>query len=245
MYRGVGARGLETMPSPMYLANVDCIGCHLEKRTDGKSVSHAQTLMGTEKGCTECHGPEYLGVLPEAQKLIDDASSAIRKNLVAVQGGLAALPEGETAPGQLSDAVKDAAYNLAFVDRSHSVHNVYYAAHILREVDTSLTKAARQLKVKVEKTSKLPIISGEFCGALCHPKMGVKVPAEKVKFRGKEMPHRDHLEEGLSCVSCHTFGAHKDVKLKGTKKCMTCHEEDDFPAEGKAEGQAANQEGDD
>jgi hypothetical protein len=67
-----------------------------------------------------------------------------------------------------------------------------------------------------------------FCATLCHAKVGVKVPPERVKHNGKDMPHREHLEHVPSCTTCHTFGAHKDVKFKGDKSCLECHEEKDI-----------------
>ena len=228
MYRGVGAKGVAAMPSPMYLANVDCIGCHLEKKTDDEGVSHASTMVGSEKGCRDCHGPEYLGVLPEAQGLVNETVEALKANLATAQQGLSsAEEEGREVPQPIRDAIADAAHNLAFVERSHSVHNIYYAAHVLREADRHLKKAARTLKVKARKLSELSLINGGFCGTLCHEKVGVKVPPEKVTYEGKEMPHQEHLEEGLTCVSCHTFGTHKEVKLTNTKRCKLCHDDEE------------------
>jgi hypothetical protein len=209
----------------MYLANVDCVGCHLEKKAAPGEVSGATTLVGSEKGCTNCHGPGYLGVLPEAQRLVDGTAEAIRKKLTSVNEALAGIPQGQEALAQVRGEVADAAHNLTFIERSHSVHNIYYAAHVLREADKALSKAAREVKLKVEKTSELPVISGAFCATLCHQKLGVKVPPEHVTYKGKKMPHKAHVEEGLACVSCHTFGVHKDVKLTGTNRCQTCHEE--------------------
>ncbi|OHB72189.1 MAG: hypothetical protein A2W23_07920, partial [Planctomycetes bacterium RBG_16_43_13] len=67
VYRGIGAKGVPPMPSPMYLANVDCTGCHImEKKTTNWDLSHSETFTGNKDGCTNCHGKEYIGVLDEA-----------------------------------------------------------------------------------------------------------------------------------------------------------------------------------
>ncbi len=79
--------------------------------------------------------------------------------------------------------------------------------------------------------SGLPVLSGAFCATLCHEKVGVKVPAEKVKYKGKELPHKEHIENNGTCTTCHVFGAHKDVKLRMDASCLDCHEAADLEVE--------------
>jgi len=216
----------------MYLANVDCAGCHVEKRNVEAPAGQAATYFGNEKGCTDCHGKEYVGILPEAQKLVDATLDKLDAKLAELKKAAAAAPGEVAKTREVVDGLADAGFNLLFVRKSHGVHNMYFAAQILRLTDESLAKAAEKLQAKVEDTSTLPVISGAFCATLCHNREGAKVPAETVTFRGKDMPHQQHISDGLACTTCHLFGVHKDVKLKPVEVCRQCHEDmQDKPAE--------------
>ncbi len=223
-YRGVGAKGVPPMPSPMYLSNVDCVGCHLEKKQTEVDVGEATTYVGNEKGCVDCHGQAYLGILPETQKLVDETAAKLEAKLEELKKATATATDPALSR-EANDAVHDATFNLRFIIKSRGVHNIYYAAQILRATDASLTGVAEKLKAKVDDLSELPVISGAFCATMCHGKVGVKVPAETVKFRGKDMPHKQHIDDGQACNVCHTFGVHKDVKLKPIAVCKQCHED--------------------
>ncbi|MBI3096724.1 MAG: NapC/NirT family cytochrome c [Planctomycetes bacterium] len=225
IYRGVGARGAPPMPSPMYLANVDCVGCHLVKKAPGNGVSHEETLVGSEKGCTACHGPEYNGTLDSAHTIIREGVSKLEEKALSLRTSTSALSLSKADRALLDADLDDAVHNIGFVRDAHSVHNIYYAAQILRSTDDRLNAAAGRLKVKVADASELPVISGGFCATLCHAKVGVKVPSEKVLYKGREMPHLQHFEQGIACTNCHTFGVHKQVELRSPPPCGECHEE--------------------
>ena len=120
-------------------------------------------------------------------------------------------------------ALDDSRYNLAYVQAAHSVHNIYYAAQILRKTDSMLTEMGEKSKIELPDVSSHPLMSGAFCATMCHQKVGVKVPAEFVKYRDKKMPHLMHAQL-MSCTKCHEFGSHKNVRIKFKKEdCQTCH----------------------
>ncbi|MEK7865760.1 MAG: NapC/NirT family cytochrome c [Planctomycetota bacterium] len=223
-YMGIGAQGVAAMPSPMYLANVDCVGCHVEKLKPKNGTTHAQTFGGTEKGCLDCHGKEYTGILEEVHVLMRETVTKLGEKQAAFEAGLA----GKAAPPEVTAALAEAKHNLTYVSHGHTVHNIYYAAQVLRYTDQRLSEAARTTQVEVPDLGEMPVISGAFCATLCHGKVGVKVPAETVKYKGKDLPHQTHIENVGSCTSCHVFGAHKDVKLREDAPCLDCHEESDL-----------------
>lgn len=202
MYMGLTGKGVENMPSPMYLAEVDCIACHIAEEEPAETVGFkGQTYKASEAGCVKCHGEQYKGLL-DAWK--NELNSAI------------ALVEGQLAAAGKAD---DAQYNLNFVKYGKGVHNIYYAASLLR-------KASADLGVAPSSTPNM-ILDGSYCTKLCHAKLGVKVP-EKVKFRGKDMPHAMHATTlDLNCDFCHDIGAHgahKELKFKENfKDCESCH----------------------
>ena len=224
LYMGTGAKGIPAMPSPMYLANVDCISCHVEKKANDLLTN--ETLGGSEKGCTECHGKEYTGVLKESHTILDATHKKVGKKLAAIKSHLAANTGQVAVTAEVTQNLDDANYNIKFIGMAHSVHNIYYASQILRKTDEQLTNIAEQLKVKVDDLSEDPAISGSFCATLCHSKIGIKVPAETKPYLGKIMPHKEHIERGLACTGCHLFGSHKDVKLKNPTICHECHDEE-------------------
>lgn len=224
MYKGIGAKGVAPMASPMYLANVDCVGCHIVKKSAEAGSMLSETFEGSETGCTNCHGKEYAGVIPQMKGMVKETIAKLNEKLAGVKNALDATRSEDR---QLRDEIEDVAYNLRFVEAAHGAHNIYYTAQILRDAHDRLSAAAKKAKFGGEDLSNLSIVSGAFCASLCHDRVGVKVPPEKVRFLGKEMPHRRHNEEGIACTVCHTIGLHKDVKLKSPTVCKRCHSEDE------------------
>ncbi|MBF0501302.1 MAG: NapC/NirT family cytochrome c [Candidatus Riflebacteria bacterium] len=226
IYMGLGAKGINPMPSPMYLANVDCVACHLSPKELDKGVSKAKTYDGTETGCLKCHGEQYKGVLSEVQSLVQETISKMENKVATVTAALKSTSASQTTElASQTTELADISYNMNFIKNAKPVHNIYYVSQILRKTDERLSSIAKANKLTVEDTSSLPIISGGFCATLCHAKVGVKVPAETVEYKGKSMPHKQHSEQvGLACTYCHDFGAHKDVKLKQPTVCKECHE---------------------
>jgi len=221
LYRGVGAKGIAPMPSPMYLANVDCVGCHIAEE-DINEISQSTTFTGAEAGCTNCHGEEYIGILDNMHEVIRSAVSKVDEKLTTIK---------QANIDGIGARLDETTYNLAYVQKAHAVHNIYYAAQVVRAADEKLNKIAEDSSIAVEDISGLPLISGDFCATLCHSKVGVEVPAKTIDFRGMEMPHQEHFGFDLACTTCHAFGAHKDVKLKPEaieEVCTGCHEEADL-----------------
>jgi hypothetical protein len=64
LYQGTGGYGVEDMPSPMYLGQVDCIGCHLMLQDHGDSSVLTGTIKTfSEYACANCHDESYLEIL--------------------------------------------------------------------------------------------------------------------------------------------------------------------------------------
>jgi hypothetical protein len=217
LYRGLGAQGLDPMPSPMYLANVDCIGCHVEeKQVNG----HTRSFLGSERGCTVCHGEGYVGMLSATHELMKEALDGVGQKLADVRSG---LPEDAGAAAR--QGVDDVAHNLEFLREAHAVHNPYFAARILQAAETRLAAIGKEHGIRSHDASELPIITGAFCATICHERIGVAVPPETVEHDGKTMPHLEHTEMDLGCTYCHVFGRHKEVSLLEPAPCTECHDE--------------------
>jgi len=227
MYSGRGLKdlGLPEMPSPMFLANVDCIGCHYQKDSgvNGEEFSGLD-YRASENACIKCHGPKFKGVWQDSKAEVDKAIAALEKKRAAVRTKL----DADTLSGSDFHSLErdlDRADQLQrFLRASHGEHNIYLASMAMRQEDEILGQVGTRVKAQMPDMSNVPLISGSFCATLCHAKIGVKVPPVTVKFQGKVMPHKMHTEQ-LGCASCHDIGAHKHVPLRKDYKqvCATCH----------------------
>lgn len=226
IYMGSGAKGISPMPSPMYLANVDCVGCHVEKKGNSDGISNAETFLGSEKGCTNCHGNEYTGIVADIHTVIHETGKKVASKLASLKKHFADNLTKGAMTADIAQHLMDAEYNMAFIARAHTLHNIYYAAQILRQIDETLSMIASNSKIELEDISQDPIISGGFCATLCHTKVNVKVPPDQISHYNKIMPHREHFEKHeVMCTQCHLFGTHKDVKLKTPATCfIDCHD---------------------
>jgi hypothetical protein len=226
LYSGTGAKGVSEMPSPMFLARVDCVGCHLEEEHSENMVSHATTYRGSKVGCRNCHGKEYLAMVMDGQKMVDETLEELIVELASVENAMASNPLESGLASKIRDRLEEASHNLRFVNSSNSAHNIYYAAGALQYSNKVISAAAKRLGVEVKRDSELPILSGAYCATLCHDRIGVDSPPKAVSFNGLDLEHNLHTEEGLACVACHDFGAHKESGLKGEKACRKCHSEE-------------------
>lgn len=225
-YSGQGAVGVPEIPSPMFTVRVDCVGCHLVKKQTGNSISHATTFTGSEIGCANCHGIEFLDMVLDGQKMVDGATNLLQSNMDKVGNAMASTALDQGLADKINQKLGEAAHNLDFVKSIHSAHNIYYAAAALRYSDLIINAAAKKTNVEIADSGNLPIISGAFCTTLCHNKLGVDALPDAIKVGDKELKHQLHIKEGLACVVCHDLGPHKQAAFKGEKTCRRCHSEE-------------------
>jgi len=132
MYAGRGGQGVPEMPSPMFVAQVDCIACHTESKEGLAHGVTGRTYLAAQKACDTCHGNRYEGVLDIWRKAVD---TLLVEATVAVEGARVAL--AQTAIGDdrlrldLQRLFNDAQENVQFVRASHGVHNLTYATALL------------------------------------------------------------------------------------------------------------------
>lgn len=215
MYSGQAAKrmGLPELPSPMFLADVDCAGCHYEptaKQDDPKGF----TTKASHEACVKCHGPKFKGIFEEGAVEMSDVLS----KLSAKQEAAAKL--------SASGAAKTGA-ELAFLKAARGEHNIYLASSMVTKLDSELDALITKAGGTPEDLSAVPLISGSYCATMCHAGLGVEVPRKTVRYKGKKMPHALHIESVGGCRNCHDIAGHKRVPLKaGVKKevCANCHD---------------------
>lgn len=135
LYAGIGGRGVDDMPSSMYNAQVDCIGCHLEEFSDGHNgevgLILGDVMRPSVKGCVDCHGDvgkDFYDMWTEY--LANDVSTT--SVLVSRARAALDLADGSSEDyEQASKLVEDAEHNLDFVNYGKGIHNFNYAMELL------------------------------------------------------------------------------------------------------------------
>jgi hypothetical protein len=218
-YRGVGAKILSKnkMPSPMYLSNVDCNGCHIKKEI--KDEFGGLTYKGSEVSCEKCHSKEYRDMYKDSILLIKQTLALLQSNLKKIQSDPKKIEEN------IQQQLKNIQHDLNLIVSANPAHNIYFATQILQHANLELVTISEKQKIETKDLSYNELISGAYCAHMCHEKIKVNVPKEFVKYKGKSMPHKQHIESGLACTSCHDIFEHKRVKLKTDLTiCTECHE---------------------
>ena len=234
MYLGMGGRGTPMIPSHMFQVRVECVACHIvPKESEATAGLVGQTFRPSEQACLNCHGEKYRGMLGRWADTLGKMREVVAPKLAAAR---AALPPGDArdgakdAPkngpkdGKIARArglVNDAEYNVQFVTLGHGVHNVFYAADLLKLSSAWLDEALVLLGKPPVKGDEA-LVRGGYCAVLCHQVARVKQP-ETVTFGKQRIPHVRHVTEfGAVCTACHSAEVHKAVTAKPAT-CTGCH----------------------
>jgi len=142
LYAGKGGRGVPDMPAPMFTAQVDCIGCHMDQTTYGaQHVLNGTTMKPTTKGCVDCHGETG----KEAYTAwVRDLAADIALTVGPVEQAkahLAGMSPTAANYAQVKKLVDDASYNYDFVDYGKGIHNIWYSHALLAKAREYSTQA--------------------------------------------------------------------------------------------------------
>lgn len=220
------------LPSPMFKAGVNCIGCHYQDKSENGGFS-GHTQKASEQACIKCHGEKFKATWGHVR---DDVRGALKQLSDKIEAAKAELARSSRPADELKKArlaLARAERQAQFLVSARGEHNVYLTSLIMREADRSLVSAGRALAVELTDISAGPLISGSYCATQCHGEAGVKVPPETVRvpasagipaIAGKTMPHKAHTEM-TGCVKCHDIGGHKSVPLRKDYRetCKECH----------------------
>ena len=220
MYLGLGGRGTPMIPSHMFQVRVQCVACHITPKTErGAAALVGQTFKPSEQACVGCHGEKFRGMLQRWTDTLAQMRTIVEPKLAAARAALAEA-HGPKA-GRARKLVSDGEFNVQFVAFGKGVHNVFYAADLLKTSNGWADEALALLgkpPVKGDDT----LVRGGYCGVLCHEQAGVKRP-ETVTFRKLKVPHVRHVSEfGATCTVCHSAEVHKAVTATPAT-CSACH----------------------
>lgn len=225
LYVGTGARGVAGKPNPMFLAKVDCEGCHIVKEHNAKSKLVGDSLVVKEIACMNCHGISVGGVLPKWQKYINERMASLQSLVPQARSRAASLASTDKKAKKRFD---DAVYNLDLLKYGHGEHNISYSIDIMDSVENSLKKTINPSAPELAKRAP-----SQNCTVLCH----ITPPAKTLTFSGRQFPHGRHLVDAkLPCVTCHSAVTHKLTTVKvadcdnchhetNKDKCQTCHKD--------------------
>ncbi|MBI3456718.1 MAG: hypothetical protein HY002_13150 [Candidatus Rokubacteria bacterium] len=222
MYLGLGGRGTPMIPSHMFQVRVECVACHIApKEEEARARIVGQTFRPSEQACVGCHGEKYRGMLGRWTGTLAKMQEIVAPKLAAARAALAGADPKNPRHARARRLVEDAEFNTRFVALGKGVHNVFYAADLLKLANGWLDEAVGllgQAPVQADDT----LVRGGYCGVLCHEQAGVKRP-ETVMFGKQRIPHVRHVTEfGAVCTACHSAEVHKAVTATPAT-CSGCH----------------------
>jgi hypothetical protein len=223
MYVGMGGKGTPIIPSHMFQVRVECVACHIEpERQAAEARLRGQTFRPSEKACLGCHGTRFQGMLNTWKTATDSMLAVVIEKFGVVEESLATLPPSHPQHARATQRLADARHNVGFVTHGKGVHNVFFAADLLKVANDYLDQAMRTVGKPPVKVRDEVLVRGGYCAILCHNQAGVKAP-EQVKFGRETVPHVRHVTEfGVTCTACHSAERHKAVTATKAS-CLACH----------------------
>jgi hypothetical protein len=219
-YMGVGGRGVKETPAPMYLAHVDCKGCHT--LTDETPVGDVITKASLES-CIKCHGDKVRPVYTGWKLLVENRRDEVSREYNKVRQILSSKWGKKMAENRLEDA----RHNLALMNGVVGIHNISFTEELSRAIHNELNKALEEGEFKKRKQPWREIPYESEC-LHCH--VGIEFISAKA-FGRFQYSHYDHvIGAGLVCERCHE-GTHDMGKMKiGSRDCATCHHDKSQPS---------------
>lgn len=146
IYTGSGGIGVDDLPSPMFMANVDCKGCHFKHTVEnGKAKLSGQSRAATEAACIGCHTSDIEGIMDEWIDSIDEILSESQVNLASAERALLRARKqsrngADIDLEEIERIYRAAKRNYELVFYGRGVHNVEYAMELLLRCDEDCDK---------------------------------------------------------------------------------------------------------
>jgi hypothetical protein len=223
MYMGMGGKGTPMIPSHMFQVRVECVACHVEpERGKAQATIVGQTFRPSESACLGCHGEQYKGMLETWSRTMGAMVVAVREKLIAAELAMATISPKHPQYTKVKAQIADARRNVDLVRLGKGVHNVFFAADLLKVANGYLEQGMTVIGKPLLKSPEDALIRGGYCAVLCHNQAGVKAP-EQVTFGTETIPHVRHVTDfGLTCTVCHSAERHKAVTATRAS-CLSCH----------------------
>ncbi|MBI4628756.1 MAG: cytochrome c3 family protein [Candidatus Rokubacteria bacterium] len=223
MYLGLGGRGTPMIPSHMFQVRVECVACHIAPKEAEKATAGlvGQTFRPSEQACLGCHGDRYQGMLDRWSTTLTGMTTIVAPKVAAARAALTVADPKHPRLARARRLADDAEANLRFVTFGKGVHNVFYAADLLK-LANGWADETMTLLGKPPAKSDDTLVRGGYCAVLCHEQANVK-QSFTVEFGKLRVPHVRHVTEfGATCTSCHSPEIHKKVTATAAT-CSSCH----------------------
>jgi len=144
MFRGTGAKGVASLPSPMRKAHVGCNGCHIVPDPAGGmgAAFTGMNMIAVQAACQSCHPKGYADKIKQWKQEISAALVVAEKALQSTENRLSVESYGDTKTRR---TMENARHNILFIRNSAPIHNPEYAILVLE-------KAVRDLSGLTENT---------------------------------------------------------------------------------------------
>jgi hypothetical protein len=222
LYMGIGGKDTLDVPSPHFIAQVSCVGCHTHLTPEGETQAHQEKKEAQRTACVTCHGQGrelmFDNWLEGAAKV--DADYA--RYLAAAKADAGKLGGSKVLQAAVKDAIANAEENFAFVRDGRIVHNINYGLYLLNSSAAKVQAAMSAIDPKHTSPDPGASVKKEnSCLTFCH---GKTLFPESVKYNGKVLPHAQHAKESdLGCKPCHSINAHGKTEIDH-EVCKTCHD---------------------
>lgn len=145
LYQGKGGYGVEPMPAKMFLAQVDCVGCHVHaEEHGGRNVLAGTSKTFSEDACVNCHDRTILNTLAGWRSGLAAEVARTKPVLEAIENRLKASP-GKITPG-IAEQLEQARYNFNLVAYGVGLHNYEYSLALLKWTRETCQRIDAELK---------------------------------------------------------------------------------------------------
>lgn len=150
MYMGTGGRGVPDSPDVMFIAQVDCVGCHIIPKGVMESLNfNGKNRTAGNISCISCHGNDYDGLIDIWKEDIKSNLKTSKELLAEVESNVVSLTtKDENSMMEINRLLKDAKFNIHFVEFANGIHNPDYASSLLQVAKEYLEKVKELIPKK-------------------------------------------------------------------------------------------------
>ena len=209
LFSGQGAESVESLPSSMFHAGLNCKACHVISEIQVNGSIHTSTSLAGEASCEPCHDKSFYRLYKEAQPVIDQKINQTKNRIRQVKG--------KYRNQQAIDIIQQAEHDIELLKRGHPIHNLQYSDIIIEEV----SRALDEIEGKKTPERKLPDEESKAC-VKCH----YRQDETAVNYKGRKFSHKLHVHiYGNGCETCHASSEENHGRLESGNFCMDCHHE--------------------
>ncbi len=145
MLLGEGGKSVPAQHNNMSVARIACPSCH-----QVKEVSPTGTVLwkASTEACTQCHDVSAAERLQAHHEQLKGSLVEIEASLSRVDEAFRAANLNETRAAEIEKKLGELEDDLNFIRVGNSIHNVHYAASIIRALVKQLSEICRELNIE-------------------------------------------------------------------------------------------------